>query len=142
MKKYLLYNPTNGEWNSDPMTLDEIRALTPGAEETYVAELLEDGTTGPTITLAPAAPRPKLPPMQRNILETPKPATATLTSEQHQTYRLLRIFCRLFILTTCISVLLGCVSLGASITGNITGMIIGAIGGIGIILIGRAFLTD
>lgn len=83
MKKYLLYNPTNGEWNSDPMTLDEIRALTTGAEETYVAELLEDGTTGPTITLAPE--RPNRPPMQRAILETKKtnPPSSPQSSRKH-----------------------------------------------------------
>lgn len=140
MKKYLLYNPTNGEWNSDPMTLDEIRSLTTGAEETYVAELLEDGTTGPTITLAPE--RPNRPPMQRAILETKKNQPAIVTPEQQKTYSLIRTTCRTIILMTCLSVTVGCTFLGAAIVQRDEGFLFGALAGLALVLIGRAIVTD
>lgn len=145
MKKYLLYNPTNGEWNSDPMTLDEIRALTPGAEETYVAELLEDGTTGPTITLAPE--RPNRPPMQRAILETKKNQTAIVTPEQQKTYSLIRTTCKTIILMICATIILGCISIGSAIAvaehaDRLTGILFGALTGLALVLIGRAIVTD
>lgn len=157
MKKYLLYNPTNGEWNSDPMTLDEIRALTPGAEETYVAELLEDGTTGPTITLAPAeeptlAPDPapipwKTEQHQPKNTTREKPKPAPITKEQKHTYSLIRTTCKTIILMICATIILGCISIGSAIAvaehaDRLTGILFGALTGLALVLIGRAIVTD